>query len=113
MFGPLFLFGVGMQEILVLALIVLLLFGGKKGDTYYRLNDYTGIKEAIYLRDNHNIFPIIIPKKYGAKDFSELYSLYRINQIHKFVKETLTIVLENYEDNEHFGTKEIYDSLPY
>jgi sec-independent protein translocase protein TatA len=30
MFGPLFLFGVGMQEILVLALIVLLLFGGKK-----------------------------------------------------------------------------------
>ena len=37
----------------------------------------------------------------------------RINQIHKFVKETLTIVLENYEDDEHFGTKEIYDSLPY
>lgn len=30
MFGPLFLFGVGMQEILVLALIVLLFFGGKK-----------------------------------------------------------------------------------
>ena len=30
MFGPLFLFGVGMQEILVLALIVLLLFGGTK-----------------------------------------------------------------------------------
>ena len=30
MFGPLFLFGVGMQEILVLALIVLLLVGGKK-----------------------------------------------------------------------------------
>ena len=30
MFGPLFLFGVGMQEILGLALIVLLLFGGKK-----------------------------------------------------------------------------------
>ena len=30
MFGPLFLFGVGMQEVLVLALIVLLLFGGKK-----------------------------------------------------------------------------------
>ena len=30
MFGPLFLFGVGMQEILVIALIILLLFGGKK-----------------------------------------------------------------------------------
>lgn len=76
-------------------------------------NDYTGIREAIYLRDNHNIFPIIIPKKYGAKDFSELYSLYRINQIHKFVKETLTIILENYEDNEHFGVEKLYDSLPY
>lgn len=30
MFGSLLLFGIGMQEILVIALIVLLLFGGKK-----------------------------------------------------------------------------------
>ncbi len=30
MFGSLILFGLGMQEILVLALIVLLFFGGKK-----------------------------------------------------------------------------------
>ena len=30
MFGLLLLFGIGMQEILVIALIVLLLFGGKK-----------------------------------------------------------------------------------
>ena len=30
MFGSLLLFGIGMQEILIIALIVLLLFGGKK-----------------------------------------------------------------------------------
>ena len=30
MFGSLLLFGIGMQEILVIAFIVLLLFGGKK-----------------------------------------------------------------------------------
>jgi sec-independent protein translocase protein TatA len=30
MFGSLLLFGLGMQEILIIALIVLLLFGGKK-----------------------------------------------------------------------------------
>jgi sec-independent protein translocase protein TatA len=30
MFGTLFLFGLGMQEILIIAFIVLLLFGGKK-----------------------------------------------------------------------------------
>lgn len=34
-------------------------------------NDNTGKAEANWLRHNYNILPIIIPKKYKAKDFAE------------------------------------------
>lgn len=35
-------------------------------------NDTTGKCEAIWLRDNYNIIPLLIPKEYNAKDFAEL-----------------------------------------
>lgn len=76
-------------------------------------NDYTGIREAIYLRDKYDIFPIIIPKKYGVKDFCELYATYKLSQVHNFIKETANIILENYESNSNSWSTSIFDSLPY
>lgn len=35
-------------------------------------NDETGKKEAIWLRQNYNITPLLIPSVYKSKDFSEL-----------------------------------------
>ena len=37
-------------------------------------NDRTGKQESIWLRDNYDIIPILIPKEIGAKDFAELVS---------------------------------------
>lgn len=34
-------------------------------------NDITGKHEAIWLRNNYNIIPILIPSKYKSKDFAE------------------------------------------
>lgn len=34
-------------------------------------NDITGKHEAIWLRNNYNIIPILIPSKYESKDFAE------------------------------------------
>lgn len=61
-------------------------------------NDRTGKIEANYLRKNFNILPLIIPKKYKAKDFSELFRfnskedvyeliINTINQINTYVEE--------------------------
>lgn len=59
MFGSLLLFGLGMQEILIIALIVLLLFGGKKIPELMRglgkgvksfkegMNEVTDLKEEV------------------------------------------------------------------
>ena len=39
-------------------------------------NDRAGYMCAIKYRDDWNIFPIIIPRNYEAKDFAELRNLY-------------------------------------
>ena len=61
-------------------------------------NDRTGKIEANYLRKEFNILPLIIPKHYQAKDFSELFKynskkdindliINTINQLHKYAEE--------------------------
>ena len=34
--------------------------------------DKTGKLEAKYLKDNYNIMPLLIPKKFNSKNFAEL-----------------------------------------
>lgn len=48
-------------------------------------NDKTGKIEAIWLRNNYNIIPIIIPKGLNAKDFAELASKTDINDLYVLI----------------------------
>lgn len=48
-------------------------------------NDRTGKLEAIWLRNNYNIIPIIIPKGLNAKDFAELVSRTDIDYLYVLV----------------------------
>lgn len=68
-------------------------------------NDRTGKIEANYLRKEFNILPLIIPKSYKAKDFSELF---RFNNKHKIYKLTIDTInqINHYAD-------EIYNGDPF
>lgn len=57
-------------------------------------NDRTGKLEAKWLQDNYSITPILIPKSYKAKDFSELYSTYNLRDIAIIIINTIKKVKE-------------------
>ena len=75
-------------------------------------NDRTGYKEAIWLRDYFNIIPILIPKDYEVKDFSELVNKYSINTINQLLEEVLTKI-ENYEEYQCIGNIEEDNTIYY
>ena len=52
-------------------------------------NDRTGKIEAIYLKKEYNILPLIIPKSYKAKDFSELFKYNKITEINNLIINTI------------------------
>lgn len=78
-------------------------------------NDFVGIKEAIWLRNNYHIIPMIIPKNYHAKDFAELINNNTNNKIETLIHETLF----NIKTYEHKNLQYIQqlskqnDLLPY
>ncbi len=76
-------------------------------------NDITGIKEAIYLRNNFDIYPIVIPRSYEVKDFSELISTYPIELVNEYFKETINLIYSDGEENKLTWDKEEGDALPY
>ena len=61
-------------------------------------NDRTGKLEAIYLKREFNILPVIIPKEYKAKDFSELFKFNDKNKIYRIIHNTLIQLIEYAED---------------
>ena len=77
-------------------------------------NDRTGYKEAIYLKEEFNIIPIIIPKEYEAKDFAELRSLYSIETIDKLVLKVYEYIkeLQDEKGDIEWNTQK-GDTLPY
>lgn len=65
-------------------------------------NDRTGKIEANYLRKEYNILPLIIPKKYQAKDFSELIMKNNKQEIYKLIINTINQIIQ-YAENKYNG----------
>lgn len=75
-------------------------------------NDRTGKLEAIWLRNNFNIKPILIPEKYNSKDFSEFV----MNNNIEIIKEEIINVINNINNGENnivTWDTTTSDALPY
>lgn len=77
-------------------------------------NDRTGMLEAIYFRDTFNFKPILIPKEYECKDFSELANKVSINNIYNLIDETIEKIKNRYGTYVSRSTsRKYYDDLPF
>ena len=63
-------------------------------------NDITGKCEAIWLRDNYNIIPLLIPKEYNAKDFAELIYNNKIEDVANLIINAIKYI-QKYERKEN------------
>lgn len=63
-------------------------------------NDTTGKCEAIWLRDNYNIIPLLIPKEYNAKDFAELIYNNKIEDVTDLIINAIKYI-QKYERKEN------------
>ena len=80
-------------------------------------NDMTGYREAIWLRDAYDITPVLIPKEYDVKDFSELKKEYSNEIVNQLIVNVYNYLTNNSEDNGEdseltWNTGES-DTLPY
>lgn len=78
-------------------------------------NDTTGKHEAIWLRNNYKIVPLLIPAKYKAKDFAECVSKHKFEVIKDMIIDSIKYI-NNYEreDSEPLGNPtEWGDTMPY
>lgn len=65
-------------------------------------NDRTGMSEAQYLRKRFDILPLIIPKEFQAKDFSELFIYNSKDKINDLIITTIKELYE-YAENQYYG----------
>lgn len=65
-------------------------------------NDRTGMTEAQYLRKRFDILPLIIPKEFQAKDFSELFIYNSKDKINDLIITTIKQLYE-YAENQYYG----------
>lgn len=77
-------------------------------------NDKTGKLEAIWLRNNYNIIPIIIPNRLHAKDFAELASITSIDELYVIINDAINYI-NTYERKCHKfdWDTETNGALPY
>ena len=78
-------------------------------------NDSTGKHEAIWLRNNYQIIPLLIPVIYCAKDFAELVSKHKFDEVVNLIKQTINYI-SNYERKNNkltWNTTEWSNNLPY
>lgn len=77
-------------------------------------NDRTGLMEAVILKNDYDIIPIIIPKELGVKDFAELRSSYSTNAINELTQQVVKYIEDNYgEETEFTWDTEESNTLPY
>lgn len=77
-------------------------------------NDRTGKTEAIWLRDNYNIKPILIPQEYNSKDFSELVTNISKDKLKSLVCNTIKDLQDAYtEELQYFGYSETDGFTPF
>lgn len=77
-------------------------------------NDRTGLMEAVILKNDYDIIPIIIPKELGVKDFAELRSSYSTNVINELIQQVVKYIEDNYgEESEFTWDTEESNTLPY
>lgn len=78
-------------------------------------NDSTGKHEAIWLRNNYQVIPLLIPVIYCAKDFAELVSKHKFDEVVNLIKQTINYIY-NYERKNNkltWDTTEWSNNLPY
>lgn len=78
-------------------------------------NDTTGKHEAIWLKRNYNILPILIPHDTNCKDFAELVSKHSINIVDNYIIDCIKYIV-NYNgkrDKTIQYTSDWDDALPY
>lgn len=77
-------------------------------------NDRTGLMEAVILKNDYDIIPIIIPKELGVKDFAELRNSYSTNVINELTQQVVKYIEDNYgEESEFTWDTEESNTLPY
>ena len=75
-------------------------------------NDKTGKTEAIWLKYNYNIIPIIIRKQYNAKDFAELVFNHSTKEIYRYINDTIKYINEyKYERNKSIWNKKEWSNI--
>lgn len=78
-------------------------------------NDTTGKHEAIWLRNNYKIVPLLIPAKYKAKDFAECVSKHKFEVIKDMIIDSIKYINDyGRKDSEPLGNPtEWSSSIPY
>ena len=77
-------------------------------------NDIVGKKEAIWLKNNYKIIPLLIPRDYNAKDFAELVSNNTMNNVNELIINTINYIKEHGTDIQSTGdTLKWSSSIPY
>lgn len=78
-------------------------------------NDNTGKKEAIWLRNNYRIIPLLIPRSYKSKDFSELVANNNFKDVSDLVMVAIKYInsYDRKDDKPSWDTTEQSNIVPF
>lgn len=78
-------------------------------------NDNTGKKEAIWLRNNYRIIPLLIHRSYKSKDFSELVANNKFKDVSDLVMVAIKYInsYDRKDDKPSWDTTEQSNIVPF